>query len=252
MLKKIIRAVCIYTIFYVFEIISFSLLLYQFRIDMQVAFWTFLFERILGKENLIVGVDVAVFCFIQNVIEASAIAVLTSYIFAYILNREPKLIFPEKLVIRHRTSWESRDKLTLGILVGNKSHFDIHNVVCTITCAYIKQVEPLLINSEITLSDERVLLENFYRFSFDLTKFPRQLLKDMIEKPEYFEQDTILVCITGNCNYIGNSFKIMRKYKLSDIVFDEHKPNIAFARKNIFTGKNLVNPFKQRKIKKIE
>ena len=252
MSKKIIKSVCIYTIFYIIETLLFALLLYKFRSSVQSSFEVCLFERIQGKENLNNGAKVAFFCFIQNVLEASALAVLTSYIFSYILNREPKIIFPEKLIIRHRTSWESRKKLTLGILIGNRSPFDIHNVVCTITCAYIVQIEPLLINSEITLNDERGLLENFYRFSFDLTKFPRQLLKDMLEKPEYYEQDTITVSITGNCNYIGNSFKITQKYKLSDITFDEHKPNlIAHTYKNIFTGNDLINPFTKKKIQKI-
>lgn len=189
---------------------------------------------------------------LKNVVETIAMAILTSYIFAYILSREPKLVFPDKLVIRHRTSWESKDKITLGILVGNKSRYNINNVVGCITCSYIKQEEPLLINSECTLKDERMVLENYYRFSFDLTQFPRQVLKDIIEKPEYSSKETIVVSITGNCNYIGNSFKITKRYTLSDIVFDEHEPEILKKRKNILTGEELINPFNGKKIKKID
>lgn len=49
--------------------------------------------------------------------------------------------------------------------------------------------------NEFTLTDERVSLENHYRFSFDLAKFPRQVLKDIVEMPTYFEEETIAVSI---------------------------------------------------------
>ena len=109
-----------------------------------------------------------------------------------------------------------------------------------------------MINSEFTMTDERISLENYYRFSFDLAKFPRKVLKDIIEKPTYFDKETIAVSITGNCNYIGNSFKISKQYKLSDIVYDEHTPVISHIRKNIFTGNDLTNPFTKKAIKKID
>lgn len=252
MFKRIAKAISIYTFFCLIETLVFSLLLYYLSGNaIQLDFQLFLLDQLTERAHIIIGSQFIPIYFLQKIIEASALAVLTSYIFAYILNREPVLIFPKKLVIRHRTSWESQNKLTLGILVGNKSHFPIHNIVCSITCTYIKQTEPLLINSEITLSDERTVLENFYRFSFDLTKFPRKILKDIIDKPEYYDQDTISVCITGNCNYLGNSFRKIIKYKLSDIVFDEHVPNISSTRKNKITGNELVTPFSKKPIKKI-
>lgn len=253
MIKKIIKSILWYTIFYIFDIFIFSCLLYKYRYNLDISFADFLYFQFIDsniemKKSIMIG---AIY-FIQNIIEVSAVAILTSYIFAYILNREPRIIFPDKLVIRHRTSWEAKNKLTLGILIGNRNCYDIHNAVCAITCSYIKQENPLLINSEFTLTDERILLENYYRFSFDLAKFPRQVLKDIIERPTYFDKETIVVSITGNCNYIGNSFKISKKYKLSDIVYDEHIPVISHIRKNKFTGNNLVNPFTKKVIKKID
>lgn len=253
MIRRVFRSILGYVIFYVLDIFIFSCLLYNYRHNVEMPFTLFLYNQFINSSveinnNIITGI----FYFVREIAEVSAVAVLTSYIFAYILNRDPKIIFPNKLVIRHRTSWEAKNKITLGILVGNKNKYNIHNVVCSITCSYIKQENPLLINSEFTLTDERILLQNYYRFSFDLTKFPIQILKDMIDKPAYYDKETIVVSITGNCNYIGNSFKISQEYKLSDIVYDEHVPEITRIRKNSITGENLINPFTKKVIKKID
>lgn len=253
MIRKIFKCILAYTLFYLIDMLIFSALLFRYRIDIDMNYKEFLYCQFLKSSTIVnSSVHTMLISFFQNIIEVSAIAILTSYMFTYILNRSPRIVFPDKLVIRHRTSWESRNKITLGVLIGNKNIYDIHNVLCSITCSYIKQENPLLINSEFTLKDERILLENFYRFSFDLTKFPKQILQDIIEKPSYYDKDTIVVSISGNSNYIGNSFKLSRKYRLSDIVYDEHTPIIAHSKKNKITGKDLINPFTKKIIKKID
>lgn len=244
MKRKICKCILMYTIFYLFSKLIFSSMLFVYRCDTNIDFNEFLYYQFLEKSiEVNSGFITGIIYFIQNIVEVSAIAVLTSFMFAYILNKEPRIVFPDKLVIRHRTSWETKNKITLGVLVGNKNKYNIHNAICSITCSYIKQEDPLLINSEFTMKDERILLQNYYRFSFDLTKFPKQILKDIVEKPAYYDKETIVVSIIGNCNYIGNSFKVSREYKLSDIVYDEHTPIISYKRKNIFTGNDLKNPF---------
>lgn len=253
MIKKIFKGILAYTIFYILDIFIFSCLLYKYRYNVNLIFTDYLYYQFVNgyveiNRNIITGVV----CFIQNIMEVSAAAILSGYMFAYILNQEPKIIFPDKLVIRYKTSQEAKDKITLGVLIGNRSNYNIHNVICSITCSYIKQEEPLLINSEFTLAEERILLENYYRFSFDLSKFPKQILEDIIKKPMYYKDETIVVSITGNCNYIGNSFRVFQKYNLSDIVYDQHEPVILYTRKNRFTGKELVNPFNKKIIKRMD
>lgn len=253
MMKKLFKCIMIYIVFYIFDIFIFSGVLFMYRHDINQRFIDFLYYQFLNRNieidnNAITGI----IYFVQNIVEISAVAIFTGFIFAYILNREPKIVFPDKLVVRHRTSWEAKNKITLGILVGNKSKYNIHNVVCSLTCSYIKKENPLLINNEFVLTDERILLENYYRFSFDLSKFPKQILKDIIKKPSYYDKETIVVSITGNCNYLGNSFKVSKKYKLSDIVYDEHVPIISKSIKNIFTGKELINPFSKKAMIKID
>lgn len=253
MIKKICKSILIYAIFYLVNKFIFSCMLFFYRYDTGILFGEFLYYQFHNKNvEICSGFITAIIYMVQNIIDVSATAILTSFIFTYILNKEPKIIFPDKLVIRHRTSWEEKNKITLGILVGNKNKYNIHNAVCSITCSYIKQEDPLLINSEFTLKDERIMLQNYYRFSFDLTKFPKQILKDIIEKPVYYDKETIVVSVTGNCNYLGNSFKVSREYKLSDIVYDEHTPHISSVRKNLFTGKELKNPFTRKTVLKID
>lgn len=251
MFKKIAKAIVIYTIFYVIETVAFSVLLYLSSNAIQVDYNHFLLDQLTERTYLFVEPLSIPIYYLQKIFESCSLVVLTSSIVEYIMNREPILIFPEKLVIRHRTSWDCRNKLVLGILVGNKSRFYIQNMTCTITCKYIKQTEPILISSEFTLSEKRTILENFYRFSFDLTKFPRQILKDIINKPEYYDIHTISVCVTGTCN-LNKSFTQVISYRLSDIVFDEHIPNPSSVRKNILTGNVLIAPFSRRTIKKID
>lgn len=252
-MKNIFKIILGYVVFYILDILIFSCLLYKYSCKLDISFvdflcYYFINENVKLNNNIMTGV----ICLIQNITEVFAVAVFTGYIFAFILNREPRIIFPEKLVIRHRTTWEAKNKLTLGILIGNRNHYVIHNAVCSVTCSYIKKLYPLQINSEFTLTDERISLENFYRFSFDLAKFPRQVLKDIIEKPIYLDKETIVVSITGNCNYLGNSFKVSKTYNLSEIVYDERTPDILHPRKNIFTGKNLVNPFTKKDLERID
>lgn len=248
MVKKIIKCIGIYMFAYIMGTILFSALLFGYRIDGDLTFAQFCLVCMCRNIEIRQCSYTCIVYALHDIVNTAIVAIMTSYIFAYILNREPKLLFPDKLVIRHRTSWESRDKITLGVLIGNRNKYDIHNVECALTFSYIKQEEPLLINSEFTLKEERILLQNYYRFSFDLTKFPRQVLKDIIYRPKYYDKETITVSITGKCNYIGNSFKISRQYSLKDIVYDEHAPNITCKRINAFTEKDLINPFTGKRI----
>jgi hypothetical protein len=191
---------------------------------------------------------------IQKFLELIYVSVLTGYIFAYILNREPKIVLPQKLVIRHRTSENVEKLLTLGILVGNKSRFNLHNVCCTVTCYYLKNKKnPKLTNGEFQIRQEVHKLENYYRFSFDLKEFPSKILKDFIEKdPVCLEIDSINVSISGNANLLGNTFMVDRKYKLSDIVIDEHIPVLKNDIRTPFIGKKLYQIIKWKELDRTE
>lgn len=191
---------------------------------------------------------------VQRFAETICLTVLTGYIFAYILNRESQIILPDKLVIRHRTSENVNHLLTLGILVGNKSRFKVHDVKCTVSCFYLKKKsEPLLTNSEFQIVQEVHTIDNYFRFSFELRKFPRKVLQDFVNKDTLcLEIDTISVSISGHSNILGNTFLISKKYKLTDLIIDEHVPQVKYSIKNPLTKKKIFEFIKWDELNRME
>lgn len=177
---------------------------------------------------------------VRNLIGGIALAILTSYIFANILNREVKIIFPEKIVLRRRTSEGSEGKLTLGILIGNPEKRWLYDVKCSINCIYLKQNGDIVKrNSEIHLSQSVEFIQNYYRFSFDIRELPKVFWKHYIErKEEYVGNDYLIVTIMGKTNGLGGYFRTIKKYNIQDIIVDMHEPEMYFKKKvnNIFTS----------------
>lgn len=149
-IRQIIKSTFIFSIFFVIEKVLLSFVVCNVLNSENYSFARIFLIAVSGNIKEIINDNwfLAFVFVVHEILELIAFSILTSYIFAFILNREPKIIFPDKLVIRHRTSDGSNGILTLGILIGNKSKFDIHNVNCTITCYYIKKLKPLLTNAE--------------------------------------------------------------------------------------------------------
>lgn len=252
---KIIKSILLYLIFYFGISAIFCSLYYYNELNSIFSFDEVLIYSLLGNLNEeIKKKGLLAVLSVQKFIEMIASTVLTGYIFAYILNREPVIILPDKLVIRHRTSENVNHLLTLGVLVGNKSRFKIHDVRCTVSCFYVKKnKEPLLTNSEFQVFQEVHSIHNYFRFSFELEKFPRKILYDFIEKdPVCLELDAINVSIRGHSNLLGNTFMISKKYKLSDLVIDEHVPQITYSIKNPLSGKKILDIIRWDELNRIE
>lgn len=106
-------------------------------------------KRIISYVHIIVTV--------KQLIDGIIFAVLGSAIFAYILNRDKKVILPDKLVLRRRTSEGSNGVLTLGVLLGNPGKEWIYDVQCILNCSYTKSASEGIVqrNSEVVLKEER-------------------------------------------------------------------------------------------------
>ena len=239
---KIIKCTIIFGICYLSINIGISLLYYYSlnigKLSFQNIFILFFLDSMKSSVD---DTHLLFILSIKHFFEMVCTTVYTGYIFAYILNREPKLILPSKLILRHRTDENLHKNLTLAVLIGNKSRFKLHNVTCTISCFYSKKGKnPNYANGEFQLTQSVHSIDNYFRFSFDLKKFPRKILRDFITKePACLNHDTINITISGHSNFIGNTFLITKSYKLFDIVIDEHIPQIKYAIKIPFFNKTF-------------
>ena len=234
-----------YSIFYLLVNLSFSLIYYFFEFKNDLSFGnTFIFLLSGTLMNETKDEKLLMISNLQKFIQMILTTILTGYIFTYILNREPKIILPDKLTIRHRTSENVNHLLTLGILVGNKSRHKIYEVQCVVSCVYLKyNNDSDKINGEFQLVENIHAIDNYYRFSFELEKFPKKMLEDFLDKnTRSLEADTISVSVSGHSKILGNSFLITKKYKLTDLIIDEHTPSLTETHKikNLFTKKPWV------------
>lgn len=171
--------------------------------------------------------------FIKKVIESVSLAIFASVIFSYILNRDIKILFPEKIVLRRRTSEESRNKLTIGILVGNPEKKHIYDIKCVVHCVYSKNSGGIKTkNGEVYLSQTVEFIKNYFRFSFDIEKLPKEFWRHYIEKSvDYLDVDRLEVIITGRTAGLGGYFRTFKTYKIQEIVVDTHQPEEYFKSK---------------------
>lgn len=186
--------------------------------------------------------NISIIVTVKQLIEGIIFAVLGSAIFAYILNRDKKIILPDKLVLRRRTSEGSNGVLTLGVLLGNPGKEWIYDVQCIVNCSYTKSVSEGIVqrNSEVVRKEERDFVQNYYRFSFKVSDFPHTFWEHYINRDEiYVDNDYIFVIILGTSDGIGGKFKYTKRYSLQDIVVDFHEPEKRFKKTvtNVFTHK---------------
>lgn len=197
-------------------------------------------SQINGQDIIFINLVIA----LKKLIEGIALAVLASFIFTHILNREVKIIFPDKIVLRRRTSEGSEGKLTLGVLIGNPGKRELLDVKCSINCTYLKQVGEIeQRNSETYLNKAADSIQNYLRFSFEINSLPKKFWQHYLErKEEYVNKDFIIVAIMGKTDGLGGYFRSTNRYSIQDIIVDIHDPEIYFKKKvkNIFTSKEQI------------
>ncbi len=254
-LKKLFFSIIIFGFCYSFEKVLFGILYYiSVGLPPNMISKT-IFASITGSINNIYPnvLSIIILYVIQSITELILFSVFTSYVFAYLLNRNPKIIFPDKLVIRHRTSEGLKGKIYLCVMIGNKSKIKIHNISCTLSCYYIQENDPKKANGEFKMIKEQPSIDNYFRFSYELDNFPKKIIKDYIANNELGNKyDVIKIYLKGNTNTIGNNFLLEKTYKLKDIVIAENYIDLKYDFTNIFTGKPMFKKVKWKYIKKIE
>lgn len=232
-LQKMIKASGIFILFYILQAILFSVIYSRFSTMTYID--TLIYELAMVKGYPIeLNMFVAGIYAVQNLLYAVVVAIFATYTYVCYVNRPPKILFPPKIVIRHRAN----GKLCFGVLIGNKNRYTLNDSVCTLTFRYRKADGDM--NSEFKLKDTHTNIINYYRFSFEIKDVPAELMRAFISKDSInMQKDQILLTFSG-VGYANNKFYEKKVYKLSDIVIDEHKPE---------PEERVINPFTNKIIK---
>lgn len=234
-LQKMAKMSSVFVLFYIVQAVIFSIIFSRFS---TLTYMEVLkYELAMQKDyNIELNMYVAVINAVQNLVYAVVVAIFATYTYLCYVNKPAKILFPPKLVIRHRTN----GKLCFGVLIGNKNRYSLNDLVCTLTFRYQKADGSM--NGEYKLKDAHTSIINYYRFSFEIEKVPAEIMQAYINKnPVEVQKDEILVILSG-VGYANNKFFEKKVYKLSDIIIDEHKPE---------PEEKIMNPFTNKKIKEM-
>lgn len=233
-LQRIIKASGIFVLYYVLQAALFSII-YSCYSCLPFANILIFELAAIKKYQIDMNMFVAGISSLQSILYAVTIAIFSTYVYTCMVYKTPKVLMPPKLVIRRR----SNGKLSFGVLVGNKNRNVLNDTECTLTFRYQKADGGM--NSEFKIKDTHTNLINFYRFSFDISDVPAELMEAYISKePIKMQRDEILVTFSG-IGYANNKFYVKKMYKLSDIIIDKYNPENAWVK--------IVNPFTNKIIK---
>lgn len=223
--RGVLKYVAMYLVFFLLLNISLAWPLAEIS---NHSFWDCCLVAMLGRMDTVVDATwVDILSVIQGLLLTIAGAIMTGFVFQQVATKKPKIILPDKLIIRRRNF---DNAIVLNVMVGNKDKEFIYNPKCTITCYYphrkatksaptANAVPPM--RGHYVREDATAVLQNYYRFGFVLSDFPPKFLDDYLNKPEGFNAAYIMVMISGSVNYCGQlqQFQIAKAYRLSDIVF---------------------------------
>jgi hypothetical protein len=176
--------------------------------------------------------EMRVFITIHYLCASIVVPIISGLIFYYILNRPPKIIFPEKLIIRRRTSEGNQGQVTLGLQIGNRNKFPIYDVKCKLIYVYYKtRFDGVTArNAETNFTEYVHFVQNYYRFSFSVLDFPKPFVQSIIEPTKLNLNDGLMIIVQGKYGDYGDDFLITKNYSISDLIIakDTEMINIAY------------------------
>lgn len=238
--------ICYFSVFFLINLVVTMIYKYSNVIDLD---WKYIWTYTISNQVLKILQPTSSILIIESMriaINGIVLAICTSYIFATIICKPPKIVFPEKLVIRYRTTGTNEGEIALGVLIGSKRENALNNVVCRLSCSYIvKKSEKgdLLKNREFEIEDTIGSIRNFYRFSFCLKDLPVGLLRNYLTKTEEsIQNDVITITLFGKTNDLNREFYVSKNYKLSDIIISNQiKPEENFKRNRWIVSGTKIN-----------
>lgn len=277
MILNIFRAVLLYLAFVIISDAILAIIIEEFNMN---AFGNTMISLLCNSFQPDSKILIQVALDAKNLFEGITFAILTSAVFIYVVNREVNIVFPEKLVLRRRTSEGSEGMLTLSAMIGNPERKWLYHVCCTMNCIYSKDSDNVsCVNNRVPTNNETYLhqdveiFQNYYRFSFDVDRIPKTfwdnyskwidanpsissgnerpiILKSVLQvlfkkKPKDNPKDALIVMIEGKTKGLNGDFRVIKRYGFQDIVvapndLDESNKSFETRKRSAFTGKEKV------------
>ena len=125
--------------------------------------------------------------------------IFTSFIFYYITNVQPEIIFPDILLIREN----SENNIVLSILIGNKEYehngYYLYDIECKVKYYFVvDKINRYRRNAKTQLESSANIVIGFYRFSFLLSDFPAHFIETILTQDNIGLKDTLIFTLSGN------------------------------------------------------
>ena len=152
--------------------------------------------------------------------------------------------------------------MTLSIKIANKDRHKMYNATCRLIYSYYL-TDYSSYNRETNLTDSIPNIDRTYRFSFDLIKFPSKFLRTYLSKDSVnYQNDRILVIVSGEYGGFGEAFLIEKQYGFKDIEIAKDTEQLYEYRQNEdgkvestkvnYSNLDKVKPYTEDEIERIK
>ena len=146
--------------------------------------------------------------------------IMTGYAVTAIYSFSKKyIVLSDKMIIRKRTSTDSKNDITLSVMTGNKNHYNFYNVQCVMTFFYYAPGDSNETKRHTHIFEPFPEIVNFYRFSFSLEDLPAVFWETILNKTGINHNEAeIEIRLTGKFDMSENETSVRKRYRISDII----------------------------------
>lgn len=247
-------------VFYILLSYLFLFSFFELLLSFQITFYNThlnifrVFAQLMGNQEGSLYNDrlqITAILVVEKFLEVIALAFLTSQLVDAMANSNVKILLPEVLVIRRKTSaGKDYNKLFLNVIVGNPKRLDIVNWVCTINVIYQKAkrktpTEKAKINADTVIHYTIPYIANYNQFIFKVDEMPWPFLEHYLTQgekgKEYEEVDAVHVIVRGENPTNGKTVSVHDYYHRDRIIISNKLLNDEFE-KDVNKDRNTWAP----------
>lgn len=215
--RSLIKAIVLYIIVLLVLNFSFGYIYWSISKDGEIASlikWFYFSTN--GSGGVEPGEAMWIWMCLHYLIASLVISIATGFIFYFILKRPPKIIFPDKLILRKRIK---KNQIALTIKIGNREKRKLYEVTIRLFYIYfVKRHDGALVRDATThFMDNVPYIEKVYRFSFDISRFPESFFDSILEQDGINNNNKISIIIYGKYGRFGDDFMLEKDYYIKDI-----------------------------------